>query len=640
MKFQISFESIDCQGCGEPRQRGLDCPVCGARAAPTEVDLKHQSRLRALESVKRRRALPGQVPAYSPLEMLASPLLADIPDRVSRGANAISRTRIARSDELQQIAADIASLEAWIGATSELRPLGAYARHVKVTVEHLIGVFDVTFAILEARSGLDAQALEPNLQRHLDAATDAISRCNELFGQITELTLSENPVAAWMRLATGGDMLSAESRGRAILENHALFTDQGNVGVLALLWDFIAGSTSDDQAFWRRTAQHRSLLVAHRDQVIEIAETEMFKRRATDALDDLLHAARLAISQDDSESHRQQATDLLDFGHRLVEQTLKLHLGVACAAATNRRFESTQAGDVSALIQITNQQGWAVASLLGDADIRNAFAHRDYSVRGDGMIELCPARCEAQGRPAQVMSLDELCDAVLAISEACGAMDMAFALVTGRCVGDHADGASPFLICSAAEGLLGWEDVDLRLSDDEAVIEARCTPPLKFAEVGILASPHLGDRSRLIIRLTTDSGNHEIRMSVPELKEWSQVDGDTPRSAAFLIAWHRASINGAPAFTAAQVRKALAVQTLELIMDDPRPFRETKHDLASLRQAAVAIDDRELAKAIAGGVGWKAEVEAGHRPAKAPASRLIDIAAEDVEPVTEWIIPD
>ena len=513
-------------------------------------------------------------------------------------------------------------------------------RHVKVTLEHLIGVFDVTIAILEARNGLDAQQLEPTLQQRLDAATDAISRCNELFDQITELSLSENPVAAWMRLAIGGDMLTAESRGSAVLEEHGLFTDQGNVGVVALLWDFIAGSTSDDRMFWRRTAQHHSLLTAHRDQVTEIAETETFARRATAALDDLLHAARLAIIQDDLESQRQRATDLLDFGHRLVEQPLKLHLGVACAATTNRRFESTQAGDVAALIQVAKQQGWAVISLLGDPNIRNAFAHRDYSVRSDGMIELCPARCEAQGRPAQVMSLDELCDAVLAISEACGVMDMAFALVTGQCVGDHADGASPFLIRSAAEGLLGWEDVDLRLGDDEAVVEARCTPPLKFAEVGILASPHLGDRSRLIIRLTTDSGGHEIRMSVPELKEWSQVDGDTPRSAAFLIAWHRASVNGAPAFTAAQVRKALAVQALELIMDDPRPFRETKHDLASLRHAAVTIDDQQLAKAIAGGVGWKAQVEAGHRPAKDPASRLIDIAAEEVEPVTEWIIPD
>ena len=78
--------------------------------------------------------------------MLVSPLLVQLPDRVSRGADAISRTRKARPDELQQIAADIADLEAWVSETPQLRPLSAYARHVKITVEHLIAVFDVTVA--------------------------------------------------------------------------------------------------------------------------------------------------------------------------------------------------------------------------------------------------------------------------------------------------------------------------------------------------------------------------------------------------------------------------------------------------------------------------------------------------------------
>ena len=640
MRFQISFESIDCQGCGEHRQRGLDCPACGARAAPAEVDLQHQSRLRALELVKQKRASPGRAPDASPLEMLVSPLLVQLPDRVSRGANAISRTRKARPDELQQIAADIADLEAWVSETPQLRPLSAYARHVKITVEHLIAVFDVTVAMLEARRGSDAQHLEPQLQEHLDTATAAISRCNELSDQITELAMSDNAVATWIRLAIGDDIVAAEARGRAILEDHGLTSDQVSVGILALLWDFIFASTSDDGTFWYRAAQHQSLLARHRDRVVEIAETEIFKQRATDALDDLLHAARLAVQEGDSESQRQHATEMLDFGHRLVEQPLKLHLGIACAATTSRHFESTQASDVAALTRVASQKGWAVAPLLGDSDIRNAFAHRDYSVRSDGMIELCPARCAAQGRPPKVMSTDELCDAVLAISEACGVMDMALALVTGRCVGDHADGTSPFLIRSLAEGLLGWDNAGLRLEDDEAVIEARSTRPVKFAEVGPLASTHLGNHSRLTIRLTTTSRDHEIRIPVQELKEWSQVDGETARSAAFLTAWHRATIDGAPAFTEAQVRKALAVQALQLLADETKPFGNTRRELASLRQAARAVGDNDLAKAIASCIGWRAGIEAGHRPATNPIGWLVDLASVDVQPITEWIIPD
>lgn len=580
--------------------------------------------------------------ADSPLEMLTSPLIASLTKRISSGANAISQTRRAQADKLQQIASDIANLEAWVSETPELRPSAAYARHVKTAVEHLIGVFDVTVSMLEARNGSDAQQLQPTLQQHLDAAAGAISRCNELFDQIAELSLSDNAVATWMRLATGGDMLAAEPRGSAVLEERGLREDQhrAGVGVLALLWDFIARTTSDGRSFWCYTAEHRTLLAAHRDRVTQIAESDVFRQRAADTLEDLLHAARLAIAQGDTESQREKASDLLDLGHRLVEQPLKLHLGVACAASTKRHFESTQASDVSSLTQVAREQGWPIASLLGNADIRNACAHRDYSIRSDGMIELCPARCMAQGRPAPVMSLDELCDAVLAVSEACGVMDMALALVTGRCIGDYADGTSPFLIRSIAEGLLAWDDVDLYLEDDQAVIEARCTRPVKFAEVGPLASTFLGDRSLLIVRLAAKNGHHEIRIPVPELKEWSQLDDDTASSNAFLVAWHRATVDGAPAFTGAQVRKALAVQVLELLADKTKPFAEARHDLASSRQAAKAVNDHELAKTIAACIGWKAQIASGHRPASSPIDRLVAIAAVEIQPITEWIILD
>ena len=256
------------------------------------------------------------------------------------------------------------------------------------------------------------------------------------------------------------------------------------------------------------------------------------------------------------------------------------------------------------------------------------------------MIELCPARCRVQGRPAPVMSLDELCDAVLAMSEACGVMDMALALVTGRCVGDHTDGTSPFLIRSIAEGLLAWDDVDLRLEDNQAVIEARCTRPVKFAEVQSLASTLLGDHSRLIVRLATSGGHHEIRIPISDFKERSQAEGDTARCAALLLAWHRATVDGAPAFTGAQVRKVLAVRVLELLADETKQFAEIRHDLASLRQAAKAVEDHELAKTIAACMGWKAQIASGHRPATSPIDRLVAIAGVEIQPITDWIVLD
>ncbi len=570
--------------------------------------------------------------------MLASPLFESVLDRIESGANAISCTEHARSGELQEVARDVANLEAWLSDTPELRPLGSFARHVKLAIENLIGLFDTTVQILEAPTIAGAQQVEPNLQRHADAAAGAICECSTLINRIEELWSSENPAAAWMSLAIGVDFASAASRGAALLESHGLPSAHDGAAVLALMWDLIAKSTSDNEAFWELVSSHHALLAAHADAVIEITESDAFSQRAADTLDDLLHAARVAITQGDPESQRQSATDLLDFGHRLVEQPLKLHLGIACAATTDWTFGSTQSRDVKALIQIADQKNWCIGSLLGRPDIRNAFAHRDYSVRSDGLIELRPSRHSTQSRLVPVVSSEELCDAVLAISEACGAMDMAYALVTGHSVTDPIEGASPFLLRTVANGLLEWEEIALHQLEDGVIIDARCTPPVKFAAVGTLAS-FVGDAEHLTIRLATDDAQHEIQLPVRGLKEWSHFEGEVARSTAFWLAWHQATIDGTPAFTTAQVRKALAVQTLELIMDDPRPFSETKHDLASARSAANGIGDRSLAKAIAGGIGWKARVEAGHRPASDPIDRLIEIAATEVEPVTEWIVP-
>ena len=640
MQVRIGFDSIRCHGCGEKRQRGLDCPDCGARAAVTEVDLQYQSRIRALEPVKQLRQSPGAAPAETPLEMLASPLIESVLDRIESGANAISRTRSARSDELQEVAQDIANLQAWLSGTPELRPLGSFARHLKLAIENLIGLFDTTIRILEAPTIAKAQQVEPDLQRHADAAAEAIRECSTLFDRVTEVGLSENPAATWLNFAIGTDITSAAPRGAAILEEHGLQSEHDDAAVLALMWDLIARSTSDSATFWNRVSGHLALLDVRQEAVVEISRSDAFARRAADALDDLLHAARLAIIQGDPETRRQQATDLLDFGHRLVEQPLKLHLGIARAATSDQSFETTQARDVSAMVGIAEQQNWCVRSLLSSPDIRNAFAHRDYSVRSDGMIELSPSRCAAQRRPAPVVSLDELCDAVLAISEACGIMDMAFALLTGHSVTEPADGMSPFLICTVAQGLLAWEEIELHHLQDTIVIEARCVPPVKFAAAGTLAA-FVGEYEHLTIRLTTDGdARHEIRMPIRAFNTWSQNANEIPKTAAFLIASHQTLVDGRHAITAPQARKALAVQALPCLADQDTPFRQLKDDLGSLRDAAKAIGDQELSKTIASCIGWRANVHAGHRPEHTPIDRLGTIAAEDVEPINEWIIDD
>ena len=538
--IRLGFDAIECRGCGTKRQKGLDCPHCGARAAPTEVDLQYQSRTRALAPVKQIRAGPGSPPDDSPIDLLVSPLLAELTGRISSGANAIARTPHARSDALQRTARDIADLVAWVRETRELRPWGAFARTVKDAVEGLVRVFDTTVAMLEARDGGQAQQLQPELQRHLDDATDAIWACNSLFDRISKLVLSDNPAATWISLAFEGDLSTVSERGFATLERHQLATEHEGAAFLALLWGYVADTTSDEQRFWHLVDQHRSLLASHSEALFDVVDTDFFAERATASLEDILSAARSAAAHGEPESQRQLAAELLEHGHLLIEQPIKLHLGIACVATGVMSFDETQATHVSRLARVAIEHGWAISHYVDNSDLRNAFGHRDFRVRDDGMIELTPARYRAKGRPPPVMTLDELCDAILALVEACGVMDMAFALATGRSVDDQGLQASPFLVRTLVAGQLEWEVIDMSFGDTEVVLEARCTQPVKLAAVGMLASL-LTDYTRLIVRVHAEGSDiHEVEIPIPQFNSWSRGEGEVARSAAFQVACHLA----------------------------------------------------------------------------------------------------
>ena len=234
--------------------------------------------------------------------MLVSPLVSELTDRIASGANAISRTQHARPEALRRVARDVTSLEAWVRETRELRPWSAYARSVKNAVDGLARVFDTTIAILEERDIGQAQQLEPELQGYLDEAADAIWACNELFNRIAELLLSDNPAATWIGLAVGGDLSTVSERGSETLRRHGQAAEHEDVAFLALVWDCIAGTISDKQRFWHLVDQHRSLLASRSDALSDVIATDFYAERATESLDDILSAARRAVTNGEPES--------------------------------------------------------------------------------------------------------------------------------------------------------------------------------------------------------------------------------------------------------------------------------------------------------------------------------------------------
>ena len=242
-------------------------------------------------------------------------------------------------------------------------------------------MFDVILDALEAPSITAAQDIQIDLQLFLDEAAAAIDVGNTLLERLERIQDSDNPCAAWINEAIESDPISAAARGAELLKAKQLDSNCIDAQILAVVWDTVFGAISDVDTFWRNVEKHHGLLCSHRDTVLQIVESDGFGERLIATREDALIAAYRVAMMGDAETLRQGVTEVLEQGQKLVEQPLKLHLGLLSACVSRKTFEQTQAQDVSVLISIAARHRPQVTMPMGIA-IRNAIGHRDYGRRG------------------------------------------------------------------------------------------------------------------------------------------------------------------------------------------------------------------------------------------------------------------
>ena len=265
------------------------------------------------------------------MELIGSSRVSKVMDRITQASALVADEHETGTQELEDVAREIAELEGWVQNASELRPLAAYSRTVKKAVSSIVKVFDVILDALEAPSITAAQDIQVDLQLFLDEAAAAIDDGNTLFDRLKRIQESDNPCAAWLNEAIESDPISAAARGAELLKANQLDSSCIDAQILAVVWDTVFGIISDVDTFWRNVVKHHSLLCSHRETVLGIVESEGFGERLIATREDALIAAHRVAMMGDAETLRQEVTELLEHGHQLVEQPLKLHLGLLSA---------------------------------------------------------------------------------------------------------------------------------------------------------------------------------------------------------------------------------------------------------------------------------------------------------------------
>lgn len=426
-RISLSFSAIACVRCGVRRQARFPCPDCGKAAAPTETDIKVQTRQRAVATAGAARSAQGDPIQANAMQLLASEEVAQLPKRMFRAAHKLASEDASGSDDFVTVARQIGSLERWASAAVPLRPLVTLTSHIKSLIGALAEAFEVVVGALAEEQLEAAQRASAAVQQALDTAADEARSAGAILDRAERVLNASDPTGAWIAEAFQSDPIGAIRRGEVLLGNRTGRRGGAQSALPAVLYDAVMSMICDPDEFWRLVRAQVQLLDGARAEIPTIVSDPLFASRLVDVIADLLDAARRAAVAPNSQDLRTEARELLEAGHLLVEQPLKFYLGATCAAITRMTFLETQASDVSQLINIAGDKGWAIRAGIGDSLVRNAFAHRDFEIVNDE-VSLSPQRRRHDGHTPVLMRLESVQDCILRLLETLAAMDLALSI--------------------------------------------------------------------------------------------------------------------------------------------------------------------------------------------------------------------
>lgn len=620
--IKLAFSQIDCSGCGIKRIRGVDCPDCGCRPQPWEIDTnsvtRRQAALRARELLAQSSA-PLSVRPLGTTEFLHTEVFGRLETWMSVFFKAVAATAAdgeqgARG--LEAAVAEFIELRAMVEGSRARRPLRALITVLRKLVGEQESMIDTYLAALLAATPLQAQNNSAAAERHLKRAVELADQANTITEMLNALT-GEQRVAQGrpglltlaLRAYEVPDLMALDTAGRD--EFQEVTSSRGGVGsgILFATSRVLAHTVFDPDQF--RDVLRRSYAVFHANPTVlrQLAKTPSFEDDFQRAICELFDGSMETAHAVDNATHsRQVGRALLGLASSLVEgpgQVVATALLLACGrkSAAYKNLRHANATELVAAVQ----REPALRGLLDglDNDLRTGRAHALVRYEDEGAV------IERKSRTRIVPWIDVI-DGVFQGYESVYACQLALLQALGELgfTGFAVDGLWRTLGITAEQmttnslETMGCRDITLTAEAKRWHIEFRTGPNTSVRTLITVLQPYVpGDVDELVLTAHHEDGTH---IMAGPLTPWRACAATPENSDAQLIAYLRAQLtwtyDDAPWLPTHLVRRWTAGQAAATL--EAAPAAAIAH-LRSLRELAVLAGDDELDWALSGVIRHK-----------------------------------
>lgn len=573
-------------------------------------------------------------PLLDAVDMFQASDLSGLVNRIWSAARSVADGQGGGTDQLSRVSGEVQRLESWAASAPRLRPLMALTNGMADTVSGFRAFFEAVIAALASETIAEAGARQSAVQETLDAITARVSEFGDVVRDMSAILDADDPAGALIQLGIRSEWSTIDDRGQRLLEAELGRASETTAYLYAIVGDALARTIGDPVTFWEVAKSHLELLSAGGTTVTDVMCSPDFARRQGEVAHDTLSSARRAFRAPDAVTAREQLTDLLEAGHLVVEQPLKLHLGLACAATTKMSFATTQLADVSELGNIARDKAWVVATHLPPSEVRNGFAHRSYAV--DGEEAVFPG---SKPGPTRMSSL-ALQDAVLRTVEATLAMDLAAAIVATDAGIEIAADLPAIWMSEASMTGLGWTNVSTQFRGRTALSEASLAEDASLAALSFAVSPLSAAADEL--DLTLHGPDHLVRFVIPiaMFVAWNELTDEAEKTVRFVVLSRAITRNGSPLITEGAARKVLAWMAAKAAVDQSRPLRPTLDDLRTIRVAAGELGYKDLARLLGRLTQWRVSLGTDTAIPYEEIAEISDVMAVPVEQPSEMLLGD
>ncbi|MFI8370921.1 hypothetical protein [Streptomyces sp. NPDC085466] len=620
--FKLSYSQISCPGCGISRIRGVDCPDCGHRPQPWEIDTAGRARREAAAQARNLLAQPVTPLASGPLgvpETLHAALFKRLATWCSGFFTAVAEAAQATdhgAPDLKARVAEFTELRAMVHNTDARRPLKVLLTTLRELVAELTSMIDAYLAALLASTPLEAQKHGTQAQSHHDRAAELIKAANTTADGVHLLSAERDTARIQtilliraLRTYQVPDLLALDAAARDQLQGVTGSRGVDGSGVMYAIGQVLAHSIFDPERFREVMRLAYDVFRSNTEVLRTLAQEPLFESDFKRALHELFDGTMEAVHAVDHATHSRQAGRALlgiamaqvEGPGQVIASTLLLASGRKTAAYTNLRHKNA-----TELITAAQQEPTLHGLLDGlDNDLRTGRAHALVHYDDTGVVI-------ERKKNTRTVTWRDVIDGVFQGYESIHACQLALWQVLGELGFTNfatenlweALGLTPEQMVTVMLENSGYRDVTVTPGEGHWKVEAQTqSTPALSTHLGLIRPylpAHVDELSFTVHQ------KDEVHTLAGPLAPWREFATAPQDSEAKTMAYFRAQLSwtydNAPVLSTHHVRSWTALQAAQTMHQAPA---EAITRLRGFRDLAKFAGDDELAWALTGVIRYR-----------------------------------